>query len=243
MSCEFTTNTHGFEMRIALAQPQIGNTLTLAAMRDLASEIRQSGRDRQFKLIRLCASGEAFCRGRALGTPPPKPPTAAEFRSSVADVILDVYRAMHESEIPILAQVQGDAEGFGCALVAAADLAVAADSARFIFPELLKNLPPTLVLSVLRHKVSPKVAAHLVYLAEFIDAATAKDVGLVAEVQSAAALDARVDAMVQSITSRHRLALMGLKSYFREIIIPGFSLASEVAGATLSSVMTSMSAP
>lgn len=240
MTTEFTATTHGFERRIALAQPLLGNTLSLDAMRALALEIRQSGRDGNLKVIRICATGESFCRGRAAGAPPAKAPTAAEFRRNLADVILDVYRAMHESEIPLLAEVQGHAEGFGCALVAACDMAIAAAGARFSLPELQKNLPPTLVLSVLRYKVPPKAAAHMVYLTEAVDATTAKDWGFVAEVVAPDALHGRADAMVASIGSRDRLAIAALKTYFREIIIPDFSLASEVAGSTLSSVMTSM---
>ncbi|HEY4073047.1 MAG TPA: enoyl-CoA hydratase/isomerase family protein [Herbaspirillum sp.] len=240
MTTEFTASTHGAERRISLSQPALGNTLTLEAIRALAAEIRTSGADENLKIIRLTAEGNKFCGGRAVSAPPAKPPTAAGFRKNVVDPILDVYRAMHESQIPILAEVQGDAEGFGCALVAACDLSIAADSARFSLPELQKNLPPTLVLSVLRYKVPPKAAAHMVYLTEAVDAQTAKEWGFVAELATAAGLRSRANAMVASIASRDRLAIAALKTYMREITIPDFSLASEVAGATLSTVMTSM---
>jgi len=240
MTTEFTATTHGFERRITLSQPQLGNTLSLDAMRALAAEIRQAGRDDSLKIIRINAEGDSFCRGRAVSAPPEKAPTAAQYRGAVADPILDVYRAMHESQIPVLAEVQGDAVGFGCALVAACDLAIAADSVRFSLPELQKNLPPTLVLSVLRYKVPPKAAAHMVYLTETIDAETAKDWGFVAEVVSADGLRSRADAMVASIGSRERVAIAALKTYFREIVIPDFSLASEVAGASLATAMTSL---
>ena len=146
MTTEFTAALHDSEYRITLGQPDLGNTLTLDAMRALAAEIRKAGRDSAVKIIRIRASGPAFCRGRAVSAPPSTPPTSAQFRRNVADPILDVYRAMHESEVPLLAEVQGDAEGFGCALVTACDMAVASDSARFSLPELQKNLPPTLVL-------------------------------------------------------------------------------------------------
>jgi len=39
---------------------------------------------------------------------------------------------------------------------------------------------------------------------------------------------------------RRRIALTALKAYFREIVMPGFSFASETAGLMLSSTMTSM---
>jgi enoyl-CoA hydratase len=240
MTTEFTAALRDSEYRITLGQPDLGNTLTLDAMRALAAEIRKAGRDSAVKIIRIRASGPAFCRGRAVGAPPSTAPTAAQFRRNVADPILDVYRAMHESEVPLLAEVQGDAEGFGCALVTACDMAVASDSARFNLPELQKNLPPTLVLSVLRHKVPPKASAHMVYLTETIDATNAREWGIVAEVVPAAALSERADAMVASICTRDRIAIAALKTYFREITIPDFSLASEVAGASLANAMTSM---
>jgi enoyl-CoA hydratase len=240
MTTELSAALHDTEYRITLEQPDLGNTLSLDAMRTLAAEIRKAGRDDAVKIIRIRASGPAFCRGRAASAPPATPPTSAQFRRNVADPILDVYRAMHESEVPVLAEVQGDAEGFGCALVTACDLAVAADGARFSLPELQRNLPPTLVLSVLRYKVPPKASAHMVYLTETIDAATAREWGIVAEVVPGASLRERADAMVASICTRERIAIATLKTYFREITIPDFSLASEVAGAALANAMTSM---
>jgi enoyl-CoA hydratase len=160
----------------------------------------------------------------------------------LAAAILDVYRALHESEIPVLAEVQGIAKGFGCALVAACDLAIASERATFSLPEMRNNLPPTLVLSVLRYKVPPKAAAHLVYLTSLIDAKTAREFGIIAEVVPEPELIARGDEIAALVTSRDRIALAALKTYFREIVIPDFSLASEAAGAALSNAMTSMHA-
>ena len=158
----------------------------------------------------------------------------------MADPILGVYRALHESEIPVFAEVQGDARGFGCALVAASDLAIASEDARFSLPELQKNLPPTLVLSVLRYRVPPKAAAHRVYLTDTVDARTAREWGFVAEVVSAGRLASRADEISASVCSRDRIALAALKAYHREIVMPDFTLASETAGLMLSSAMTSM---
>jgi enoyl-CoA hydratase/carnithine racemase len=240
MTTEFTAALHESEYRITLAQPEQGNMLSLEAMRALAAEIRKAGQDSAVKIIRIRASGPAFCRGRAVSAPPATPPSAVQYRRTVAEPILDVYRAMHESEVPLLAEVQGDAEGFGCALVVACDMAIAADTARFNLPELQKNLPPTLVMSVLRYKVPPKAAAHLVYLTDTIDAANAREWGIVAEVAPAAKLSERADAMVAYVCSRDRVAIATLKTYSREITIPDFSLASEVAGTALANAMTSM---
>jgi enoyl-CoA hydratase/carnithine racemase len=237
---EFTVSNSGSEYQFVFAQPDVCNTLTLNGLRALADSIRSAGSDPSMKLIRIRATGATFCGGRAASPSPQPAPSADQFRRNVADPILAVYRALHESEIPVLAEVQGDARGFGCALVAACDLAVASENARFSLPELQKNLPPTLVMSVLRHRVPPKAAAHLVYLTDTIDAKTAREWGFVAEVARPETLVSRADAISSAICSRERIALTALKAYFREIVIPGFSLASETAGLMLSSAMTSM---
>ncbi len=240
MTTEFTVSQHGFECRITLAQPELDNTLSLEAIRELAGVIREAGRDISFKLIRIRSSGASFCGGRASGKPPAKSLNTAEIRRTMADPILEVYRAMHESEIPVMAEVQGDANGLGCALVAACDLAIASESANFSLPEIEKNVPPTLVLSVLRYKVPPKAAAHMVYLASSIDAKTAREWGFIAEVIPFEGLEQRGNAIAEWIGSRDRLALAAIKTYFREVVIPDFSLASELAGSAVSTAMTSM---
>jgi enoyl-CoA hydratase/carnithine racemase len=237
---EFTVSKSGSECHIVLARPELDNTLTLSGLWALSDAIREAGSDPALKLIRIRASGASFCGGRAASPSSPGASTPDEFRRTIADPILAVYRALHESEIPVLAQVQGDACGFGCALVAACDLAIASEDARFNLPELQKNLPPTLVLSVLRHRVPPKAAAHLAYLTDTIDAKTARDWGFVAELAHPDMLASRADAIGASICSRERIALTALKAYFREVMMPGFSLASETAGLMLSSAMTSM---
>jgi enoyl-CoA hydratase/carnithine racemase len=222
---EFTVSKSGSECCIAFAQPDVGNTLSLDGLNALSEAIRDAGRDTSMKLIRIRSTGASFCVGRAASPRPQPAPTSEQFRRTVADPILGVYRALHESEIPVLAEVQGDARGFGCALVAACDLAIASEEAHFSLPELQKNLPPTLVWSVLRYRVPPKAAAHMIYLTDTIDAQTAREWGFVAEVTSAGMLAARGDAISASICSRERIALSALKAYFREIVTPQFSLA------------------
>ena len=62
--------------------------------------------------------------------------------------ILDLYADVRATPVPVLAVVQGEARGFGCALVGQCDLAIAVESARFSLPELETNLPPTLAISI-----------------------------------------------------------------------------------------------
>ena len=240
MSQEFHVARQGAQCRITLATGNPQDTLSIEGIAALGRSIADAGRDPQLKVIRIDSAGTMFLGGRKPGGPRPSTQSAREFRETVADPILGVYEAIQHSQVPVVAEVRGDAHGFGCALVAAADLAVASEAARFSLPEMEKNLPPTLVLSVFRRRVPPKAAAHLTYLGLPFDAAQALQWGIVGEVTSDAQLTSRTDAIVDWLVSRDRVALATMKRYFGEVVQKDFTLASDMAGNALAVAMTSM---
>jgi enoyl-CoA hydratase len=241
MTQEFKLRQDGPQCRITLATGNANDTLSIEAIAELADAISRAGRDPGTKVIRLDSEGAMFLGGRKPGGPKPSTQSARVFRDTVADPILSVYQAIHESQVPVQAEVRGDAHGFGCALVAAADLAVAGDTARFSLPEMEKNLPPTLVLSVFRTRVPTKATAHLTYLGQPFNAAQALAWGIVGEVVPAAEVAARADAIAGWLVSRERVALDTMKAYFRDVINKDFAISSDLAGHSLAVAMTSMS--
>ena len=240
MHSEFKVESLDAQCHITLATANPDDTLSIEGIAALSESIAVAGRDASLKLIRIRSSGTKFLGGRKPGGPKPSTQSAREFRDMVVMPILGVYKAIHESEIPVLVEVQGDAIGFGCALVAAADLAISVDSAKFSLPEIEKNLPPTLVLSVFRSRVPAKAAAHLTYLGTGFDARQALAWGIVGEVMPGSELSTRGKAIAEWLVSRERIALTTLKGYYREAMVKDFSTASELAGNSLAVAMTSM---
>jgi enoyl-CoA hydratase/carnithine racemase len=92
-------------------------------------------------VLRLSAAGPVFCLGRerAAGTP-------GELRAETRTLV-GVHRALRTTPLVTVAEVQGDAAGFGVGLLAACDVTVAAAGARFWFPEVGIGLSPSLVLA------------------------------------------------------------------------------------------------
>lgn len=213
--------------------------LDVEGILELGLSITKAAQDPDVKLVRIRSAGKAFCAGRKPGGPAPSSLSALAYRRAVADPILSVYRAVHEASVPILAEVAGDAIGFGCAVVAACDLAVASDAAQFSLPEMEKNLPPTLVLSVLRSRVPMKAALHLTYLGTKFDAREALRLGFVGEIVEPARVRARCDEIAVWLDSRDRVALQTMKAYQREAVVRDFHSAVELAGSLLSVAMTS----
>ena len=124
-------------------------------------------------ILRLRAAGDAFCLGRERGGTTP-----AEVRTE-AEVLVALMRALRRTRLVTVAEVQGDAAGFGVGIAAACDVTVALESARFSFPEVGIGLAPALVLAWLPRVVGPREAFWLTATGETITAARAVELGLV----------------------------------------------------------------
>lgn len=243
MSEHIIVEHRGSESRIELRSAEPGNALPLAAIRDLAEAIRVIGQRGETRVLRLRGRGEDFSVGRAPDKPGgDAPKTAHEVRTRLVNPILDVYAALRELPFPCIAEVRGRAVGFGCALVAACDLAVAGQGARFSLPEMAKELPPTLALSALARKVSAKTVATLVYGLGELDAGSALRAGLVGEVIADDRLEEHVDALCSQVAARNPLALMALRRYLQTLHDADAQAMAELAASTLSGAVASIRA-
>jgi methylglutaconyl-CoA hydratase len=176
----------------------------------LAAAVDQAARDR-LRFAWLRAEGPAFCVGRErVGI------TALELRSEAARIVR-VYEALRTTPLAVIAEVQGDAAGFGAGLVAAADVAVAAEGAHFWFPEIAGGLAPTIVISWLSKAVPYKVAFDLVTTGRRVNAHEARKLGLVTDVAPRDSLHAAVEARLKILTDMSPGAIREIKEFFVRI--------------------------
>jgi methylglutaconyl-CoA hydratase len=129
-------------------------------------------------ILRLRAVGSAFCLGRErAGTTP-------EDLHAETEVLVGLQRALRRTKLVTVAEVQGDAAGFGVGILAACDVAVAVSTAKFWFPEVGIGLAPALVLAWLPKVVGERQAFWLTATGEKITAARAVELGLLNAVVS-----------------------------------------------------------
>jgi enoyl-CoA hydratase len=233
----FTIEHRAAVATLRFARGAQGNRVTAGEIPSIADAIRGLGARKDIKLILIRADGEHFCLGRVPDPPGTAPTTALGIREGITGPILDVYTAVRETPIPIIAVVQGEARGFGCALVAACDLAVAAQTARFSFPEMDHHLPPTLAISAVLHKLTPKRILHMVYTRETIGAEEALGCGLISQVVPD--LDDATDALVAKLADRNRAALAAVKEYMGVTLYADAHRAARLAANILSTVLSS----
>lgn len=147
-----------------------GNLWTMDMCRRFAA--RLSDPPEGAHVLRLRARGDAFCLGRERGGG-----SAAELRME-AQALVAVLRALRGTHLVTVAEVHGDAAGFGVGVVASCDVAVAVTGARFSFPEVGIGLAPALVLAWLPRVVGERQAFWLTATGEAVPAPRAVELGL-----------------------------------------------------------------
>lgn len=145
-------------------------------------------------VLRLRAKGPTFCLGRERAGE-----TVSDVRQETLSLI-GLNTAIGASPLVTVAELAGDAAGYGVGLASLCDLVIAAPSARVWFPEVSIDLSPSVVLTWLPRLVGPKQAFILTATGERIDAKRAAELGLVTEVS-------HDDAGLEELTTRRIAAL------------------------------------
>jgi enoyl-CoA hydratase/carnithine racemase len=150
-----------------------------------------------------------------------------KLKTLIAEPALRVYEAIRTSPAPVLAIVEGAADGYGCAIVAACDLAVATENATFRVPEMDRGIPPLLVMTAMSGRVPPKTVAHLALSRLEIDAHAALTAGILSAVVPSAEIDAYVAQLSASVTGAPVDSVRAIKEFLRAT--PGLPFPSVAA--------------
>lgn len=169
--------------------------------------IETAERNPDLRFVRISAGGDVFCLGRDR-----EGQTPDEVRAE-AGRIVRINEALRNTRLIVICEVAGDAAGFGAGMAAAADVTLAADTARFWFPEMEYGLAPTVVLSWLSYLVTPKRAFELVATARRMDAAEAMEIGIVTEVVAADEVSSSADRWITDLEARLPGALADVKTF------------------------------
>jgi methylglutaconyl-CoA hydratase len=167
---------------ITLDSPANRNALSAPLREQLLDALERSAADVSVRSVVLDHAGPVFCAGMDLTEPP----------DAVRELPAILERIWTHPK-PVVAKLAGHARAGGIGLVAAADIAVAAQEATFAFPEVrLGVLPAVISVTVLR-RLTPQAAHELFLTGETFDATRAAAIGLLTSAVPADQLDAEVN--------------------------------------------------
>lgn len=195
---------------ITLDSPHNRNALSAQVRRELQDHLDAAVADPSVRVIVLTHTGPVFCAGMDL-----KESRGATAGAQGVNELPRLLRTILTAPMPVLARLAGPARAGGVGLVAACDLAVAADTATFAFTEVRIGVVPATIAVTVLPRMSRRAAHALFLTGETVDAARAATVGLIDAAVPADRLDAEVTRYVDMLRRGAPGALAATKAWLQ----------------------------
>ncbi|MGB9279650.1 MAG: enoyl-CoA hydratase-related protein [Pseudonocardiaceae bacterium] len=167
---------------ITLDSPANRNALSAPLRAQLSDALDRSAADGSVRMVVLDHTGPVFCAGMDLTEPP-----------GAVRELPGILQRIWTHPRPVVAKLAGHARAGGIGLLAAADVAVAAQGATFAFTEVRLGLVPAVISVPVLPRLLPHAAHELFLTGETFDAARAAAIGLLNSAVPADQLDTEVD--------------------------------------------------
>jgi methylglutaconyl-CoA hydratase len=198
---------------ITLDSPENRNALTDTLVEELGTHLRAAIEDAGTRAIVVTGTGPAFCAGADLKNRGGSVGAGRHQRNPFVDILM----LMWDAPKPVIVAANGHAFGGGNGLVAAADIAIAVDTAKFSFSEVRVGVIPAMISVVVLPKLGVHRTMELFLTGARFSAAQAMDYGLLHRVVPADGLAAAAQAVVDEIAMGGPIAVTEAKRLIRAV--------------------------
>ncbi|HLY21303.1 MAG TPA: enoyl-CoA hydratase-related protein [bacterium] len=199
---------------LTLNRPEALNALTAAMLDRIGEVLADVATGGEVRALILAAAGEkAFCVGADLKARSQEYQHDGAGRDLLAEGVRRVFGQIEALPLPVIAALHGYVLGGGLELALACDLRVAAEGARFGFPEAkVGSMPGAGGTQRLTRAIGAARAKELMFTGEHIDAAEAYRIGLVNRLVPRDGLLEGARALARTIASRAPLSIAAIKT-------------------------------
>ena len=212
---------------LTLNRPKKFNPLSEEMLTALQAELDDIATNSTIRAVVLAADGKAFSAGHDLKQMRANPQKA--YYDALFAQCSRMMMTINQMPQPVIARVQGIATAAGCQLVAACDLAVASEDARFATSGIRYGLFCSTPAVPVSRNVSRKKAMELLLTGEFMSAQEAECEGLINRAVPADQLDAEVKKLTDAIVAKSQVAVSIGKQMFYKQLEMGMEAAYELA--------------
>ena len=202
---------------LTLNRAEIHNAFDDALIARMDEALQALGSNTDVRAVVLRGRGKSFSAGADLNWMRRMGGYSREENIADAMGLAELLRTLDELPKPTIARVQGPAYGGGVGLVAACDIAIAAETARFALTEVKLGLIPAVISPHVLAAIGPRQARRYFVSGEMFDAAEALRIGLVHQVVPAAELEAAGRAMLATLSGNGRRAMAEVKELIRAV--------------------------
>lgn len=205
---------------ITIDNPMEFNTLTMKLLQELDVLLKRIGAEREVKVVVIEGSEKVFCAGHSL----------KEIEAKTENEVLQLFqtcqlvmRTMRDIPQLIISKVQKAAVAAGCQLVAASDMAIASDEAKFATPGINSGLFCSTPAVYLSRNIGRKKAVELLFTGNFMSAEEAVQHGLVNKVVPLELLDEETEKLAKGVTKQSlNIIELGKRQFYQQINMEDF---------------------
>lgn len=209
---------HGVVAEVCLDRPDVRNAFDDALIQAVMAAFTQLGKDANVRVIILRGEGSAFCAGADLHWM--RCSVDYTFSENVQDAhhLAAMLKTIQDCPKPVIARIHGAVFGGGIGLVAACDIALAVESAKFCLSETRLGLIPAVISPFVVQKIGLTAARRYFLTAEVFSAVQAVRLNLISETAAdEEALDSLLETIVNAILANGPEALAQGKVLLEQI--------------------------
>lgn len=208
---------NGAVATLTLNRPEVHNALNMQMIRQLRKAIESLEGSRELRIVVLRSNGKDFSAGADLNwMREGQKQTAGQLESESME-LADLFRLISETHLLVLSALQGHVLGGANGLVAASDIVIAENTARFAFSEVKLGLVPATIAPYILRKAGYSRTSELMLSGRSFDAETARLAGLVHHVCEEGTLQDKTDQVLRELLSNGPEAMKGIKELLRTL--------------------------
>jgi methylglutaconyl-CoA hydratase len=175
--------------RVVLARAAVRNAFDDGLIAELTRAFGEAGSDPDVRVVVLSGDGPSFCAGADVTWMRKAGGYSRLENEADARKMARMLRAIDACPRPVVALAHGAAIGGGVGLVAAADIAIAAEGTVFSLAEVKLGILPAVISPYVLRAIGPRSARDLFLTGDRFDAREAHRIGLVHQVVAAGELE------------------------------------------------------
>jgi methylglutaconyl-CoA hydratase len=217
MTATLDITRDGAVARVYLNRLDVRNAFNDAVIAELTAAFRELGADGSLRAIVLGGHGKAFCAGGDLNWMRAMADYSWEQNRADALGLADMLWTLYACPLPVVGRVHGDCYAGGVGLAAVCDVLVAAEGMHFCLSEARLGLLPATIGPYVVRALGEQASRRYFISAERFSAAEAHRLGFVHELATPDTIDAKVNAIVQTLLANGPAAVKASKKLVQDL--------------------------
>ena len=202
--------------KLTLNRPDKRNALNRATLTELRLELQRCAEDQAVRAVQITGAGKVFTAGADLTEMQAQADATEADNIEHAEQLAKLLGALYSFPKPTLARVNGDGFGGALGLIAASDIVIVVDSAKFAFTEVRLGIVPAVISPFVLGKISESAALRYFQTAEVFNAAALQQMGLAHQVVAKDVLDISCEALLAELMKGAPGAQAAAKTLIRQ---------------------------